>query len=105
MSAEPRRWPKLRLFPASLNLSFSDTFKTLLPEAYERLLMDVARGNQTLFMRSDEVEAAWAFIDHIVREAKRRRPAVYQAGTWGPVSAYELMAEHGRRWLEPEIEP
>jgi len=56
-------------------------------------------------MRSDEVEAAWAFIDPIVREAKRRRPAVYQAGTWGPVSAYELMAEHGRRWLEPEIEP
>lgn len=95
----------MRLFPASLNLSFSDTFKTRLPEAYERLLMDVARGNQTLFMRSDEVEAAWAFIDPIVREAKRRRPAVYQAGTWGPVSAYELMAEHGRRWLEPEIEP
>jgi glucose-6-phosphate 1-dehydrogenase len=92
----------MRLFPASLNLSFSDTFKTRLPEAYERLLMDVARGNQTLFMRSDEVEAAWAFIDPIVQEAKRRRPEGYPAGTWGPVSAFELMAEHGRRWIEPE---
>ena len=60
----------MRLFPASLNLSFNETFKTRLPEAYERLLMDVARGNQTLFMRSDEVEAAWAFIDPIVNEAK-----------------------------------
>ena len=46
----------MRLFPASLNLSFNETFKTRLPEAYERLLMDVARGNQTLFMRSDEVK-------------------------------------------------
>lgn len=94
----------MRLFPASLNLSFSDTFKTRLPEAYERLLMDVARGNQTLFMRSDEVEAAWAFIDPIVAEAKRRRPERYAAGSWGPVAAYELMAMHGRRWMEPEVE-
>jgi len=93
----------MRLFPASLNLSFSDTFKTRLPEAYERLLMDVARGNQTLFMRSDEVEAAWAYVDPIVQAAERRRPEGYTAGTWGPVSAFELMAEHGRRWIEPEV--
>jgi glucose-6-phosphate 1-dehydrogenase len=93
----------MRLFPASLNLSFNETFKTRLPEAYERLLMDVARGNQTLFMRSDEVEAAWAFIDPIVNEAKRRKPEKYAAGTWGPVSSFELMAEHGHRWIEPEV--
>jgi glucose-6-phosphate 1-dehydrogenase len=94
----------MRLFPASLNLSFSDTFKTRLPEAYERLLMDVARGNQTLFMRSDEVEAAWTFIDPIVNEAKRRKPQRYPSGTWGPVSAFELMAEHGHRWIEPQVD-
>ena len=94
----------MRLFPASLNLSFNETFKTRLPEAYERLLMDVARGNQTLFMRSDEVEAAWAFIDPIVNEAKLRQPEKYTAGTWGPVSAFELMAEHGHRWIEPEVD-
>ena len=93
----------MRLFPASLNLSFNETFKTRLPEAYERLLMDVARGNQTLFMRSDEVEAAWAFIDPVVQEAKARQPQKYTAGTWGPVSAFELMAEHGHRWIEPEV--
>ena len=94
----------MRLFPASLNLSFNETFKTRLPEAYERLLMDVARGNQTLFMRSDEVEAAWAFIDPIVNEAKLRQPEKYPAGTWGPVSSFELMAEHGHRWIEPEVD-
>lgn len=93
----------MRLFPASLNLSFDETFKVRLPEAYERLLMDVARGNQTLFMRSDEVEAAWAFIDPIVSEAKKRQPAKYTAGSWGPASAFELMAEHGHRWIEPEV--
>ena len=90
----------MRLFPAGLNLSFDEAFKTRLPEAYERLLMDVARGNQTLFMRSDEVEAAWAFIDPIVNEAKLRQPEKYTAGTWGPVSSFELMAEHGHRWIE-----
>jgi glucose-6-phosphate 1-dehydrogenase len=94
----------MRLFPASLNLSFNETFKTRLPEAYERLLMDVARGNQTLFMRSDEVEAAWAFIDPIVDEAKRRQPEKYTAGTWGPVSSFELMTEYGHRWIEPEVD-
>ena len=92
----------MRLFPASLNLSFNETFKTRLPEAYERLLMDVARGNQTLFMRSDEVEAAWAFIDPVVNEAKKRKPEKYTAGSWGPVSSFELMAVHGHRWIEPE---
>jgi glucose-6-phosphate 1-dehydrogenase len=93
----------MRLFPASLNLSFNETFKTRLPEAYERLLMDVARGNQTLFMRSDEVEAAWAFIDPIVNEAKKRKPEKYTAGSWGPISSFELMAVHGHRWIEPEV--
>ena len=55
----------MRLFPAELNLSFDDTFGGRLPDAYERLLMDTARGNQTLFMRHDEVLAAWAFIDPV----------------------------------------
>jgi len=49
----------MRIEPATLNLSFADRFKSRTPDAYERLLMDVVRGNQTLFMRRDEVEAAW----------------------------------------------
>ena len=52
----------MRFFPSELNLSFNETFVERLPDAYERLLMDVARGNQTLFMRLDEVLAAWDFI-------------------------------------------
>ena len=74
----------MRLFPAELNLSFDDTFGGRLPDAYERLLMDTARGNQTLFMRHDEVLAAWAFIDPILRDTAERPPALYKAGTFGP---------------------
>ena len=69
----------MRLFPAELNLSFDDTFGGRLPDAYERLLMDTARGNQTLFMRHDEVLAAWAFIDPILRDTAERPPALYKA--------------------------
>ena len=54
-------------------------------------------------MRSDEVEAAWAFIDPIVNEARKRKPEKYTAGSWGPVSSFELMAAHGHRWIEPEV--
>ena len=56
----------MRLFPSELNLSFDETFEERLPDAYERLLMDIARGNQTLFMRSDEVLAAWDYIDPVI---------------------------------------
>ena len=55
------------------------------PDAYERLIMDVVRGNQTLFMRRDEVEAAWEWIDPIERRGRKPRAAQgYTAGTWGP---------------------
>ena len=60
----------IRISPSSLNLSFSDTFKNKIPDAYERLLMDVVRGNQTLFMRRDEVEAAWNWVDPIINKIK-----------------------------------
>ncbi len=94
----------MRLRPASLNLSFSDTFKERIPEAYERLLMDVARGNQTLFMSSNEVEAAWRWIDPIIEQASFVQPELYSSRSWGPISSFELMAEHGVRWIEPEAD-
>ena len=70
-------------------------------DAYERLLMDVMRGNPTLFMRRDEVEAAWRWIDPI-REAWARRElaAPYAAGTWGPAAAIALIERDGRTWHE-----
>lgn len=89
----------MRLFPSSLNLSFDDAFETRLPDAYERLLMDVARGNQTLFMRHDEVLAAWEFIDPVIALAKKRPPQLYRAGTFGPVD--NLSGQGADFWINP----
>jgi len=72
------------------------------PDAYERLLMDVVRGNPTLFMRRDEVEAAWAWADPILAawEAGHDAPKGYTAGTWGPSAAVALIERDGRTWHE-----
>jgi glucose-6-phosphate 1-dehydrogenase len=68
-----------------------------MPDAYERLIMDVMRGNQTLFMRGDEVEAAWAWIDPILAAATDA-PAPYDQGSAGPDEALALLHRDGRRW-------
>src|SRR5690606_13426270 len=74
----------MRLRHVPLDMSFAEAFSVRNPDAYERLLMDVIRGNQTLFMRRDEVEAAWAWIDPIRAawdiSGEPVRP--YVAGTW-----------------------
>lgn len=92
----------MRLFPSQLNLSFDDTFKTRLPDAYERLLMDVARGNQTLFMRHDEVMAAWDFIDPIISAAHSIAPEIYASGSYGPESQKSLFDDKTQNWRNPE---
>ena len=92
----------MRLFPSELNLSFDETFSQRLPEAYERLLMDIARGNQTLFMRLDEVLAAWELIDPMVKMAAENMPALYRSGSMGPDD--NLMTRDGREWLNPKDE-
>ena len=73
----------IRLHPAELNLSFAETFKSRVPDAYERLLMDVVQGHPTLFMRRDEVETAWAWIEPILRawDDSGHAPKTYPAGT------------------------
>ncbi|MEO8672339.1 MAG: glucose-6-phosphate dehydrogenase [Tahibacter sp.] len=90
----------LRLRRVPLELSFAETFGVRNPDAYERLLMDVVRGNPTLFMRRDEVEAAWAWIDPILSawEAGQEAPKPYTAGTWGPSAAVALIERDGRTW-------
>lgn len=92
----------MRLRGVALNLSFAETFKVRYPDAYERLLMDVVRGNPTLFMRRDEVEAAWSWIEPILRgwEQQRVPPKTYTAGTWGPTAAIALIERDGRTWYE-----
>ena len=94
----------MRLREVPLNLSFAATFSERTPEAYERLLLDVIRGQQTLFMRRDELEAAWQWVDPI-REAWDKAsdaPQAYVAGTWGPSGAIALIERDGRTWYEDD---
>ncbi len=92
----------MRFREESLNLSFAETFKGPNPDAYERLLMDVIRGNQQLFMRRDEVEAAWTWADPILDAWSRlgQPLAGYTAGAWGPSPAVALIERDGRTWHE-----
>jgi glucose-6-phosphate 1-dehydrogenase len=96
----------MRLREVPLNLSFATTFNERTPEAYERLLMDVIRGSQALFMRRDELETAWRWVDPI-REAWNRSssepPQAYVAGTWGPSGSIALIERDGRTWYEDDI--
>jgi glucose-6-phosphate 1-dehydrogenase len=92
----------LRLRPADLNISFGEAFSIRYPDAYERLLMDTVRGNATLFMRRDEVEAAWAWVEPILEawEGSGERPKPYAAGSWGPTASIALIERDGRTWHE-----
>jgi len=96
----------MRLQHVPLDMSFARTFETRFPDAYERLLMDVVRGNATLFMRRDEVEAAWRWVDPI-RAAWQRQglaPRPYMAGSWGPAAATALIERDGRTWHEELVD-
>lgn len=83
-----------------LNLSYADNFQIRYPDAYERLLMEVARGNLALFMRRDEVEAAWRWVDGLIEawEDSNIKPLNYTAGSDGPVAAAMLLDRDGRAW-------
>ncbi|WGL53054.1 glucose-6-phosphate dehydrogenase [Nocardioides sp. BP30] len=91
-----------RLKPVSLDLSYASAFDKRSPDAYERLLMDVVRGNMTLFMRRDEVEAAWAWCEPILRhwESSAVPPKTYPAGSAGPTASFTLIERDGRSWQE-----
>ena len=92
----------MRLRPTDLDISFEETFKQRYPDAYERLLMDVVRGNATLFMRRDEVEAAWEWADKLLKAWADRPepPRPYAAGSWGPTASIALIERDGRTWHE-----
>ncbi|WP_208435097.1 glucose-6-phosphate dehydrogenase [Bartonella phoceensis] len=83
-----------------LDMSFASAFSQRNPDAYERLLMDVIRGDQTLFMRRDEVEAAWRWIDPILEgwQAIKQPIYGYSAGSWGPSASALLIERDGRMW-------
>jgi len=92
----------MQLKPLSLNLSLIDAFQNRRRIAYERLLLDALAKNQTLFVRRDETEAAWAWIDAIESGWRERemKPAPYPAGTDGPADAHKLIGRDGRGWVD-----
>ena len=91
--------------PVRMHFSYDAEFGAYTPEAYERLLLDAMAGDATLFIRRDEVEAAWSIADSI-RAGWAGRPLsnkeFYTAGTWGPAIAENLLAENGHQWREPQ---
>ncbi|MAI77654.1 MAG: glucose-6-phosphate dehydrogenase [Deltaproteobacteria bacterium] len=92
----------LRLRYVPLNLSYAEHFEKDYPDAYERLLMDVVRGNLSLFMRRDEVEAAWRWVDGIIQawDLGHAKMYGYPAGTDGPTQSALLLAREDREWFD-----
>jgi glucose-6-phosphate 1-dehydrogenase len=83
-----------------MDFLYGGAFRTSLPEAYERLILDTLLGDGTLFTRADEVEEQWLLVDSIVAAWQRDRPSFpnYAAGTWGPPSGDDLLQRDGRSW-------
>jgi glucose-6-phosphate 1-dehydrogenase len=95
----------MQLRPVRMHFSYDAEFGAYTPEAYERLLLEAMSGDATLFIRRDEVEMAWTFIDAI-RKGWNDKPlppeAFYPVGTWGPPAAEALLSRHGRAWRNPQ---
>ena len=93
----------MRLRQGPLELTFSETFEAeRIPDAYERLLWEVMKGNQYLFVRRDEVEYAWRWVDEIIANWRDsgEPPKRYAAGTWGPVASIAMITRDGRSWYK-----
>src|SRR6266511_482921 len=86
--------------PVHMDFLYGGTFRTGIPEAYERLILDVMLGDATLFTRADEVTEEWSLVDAIAGFWRRDKPTFpnYAAGTWGPPTANELLERDGRSW-------
>ena len=104
MAKEPG--PGLRLRPVDMRFSYQEAFQMDIPAAYETLLWDVMVGDATLFMRADQVEAAWKLLMPVL-DVWAENPATdfpnYAAGSWGPESADLLLASDGHSWLTPTL--
>lgn len=93
--------PQMLLRPVEMKFAYQDSFSVPSPDAYETLLWDVMKKDQTLFMRDDQVEAAWQALMPVLTEWAKFAPRDfpnYKAGTWGPKTADELLARDGHEW-------
>ncbi|KAK9192558.1 hypothetical protein WN944_003251 [Citrus x changshan-huyou] len=92
----------LQLDASELNLLYKDKYNAEVPDSYEHLLLDVIDGDNHLFMRSDELTAAWNILNPVLQEIDKNNiaPELYELGGRGPVGAYYLWAKHGVQWTE-----
>jgi glucose-6-phosphate 1-dehydrogenase len=91
----------INIRPVKMDFRYGSSFGGEPPEAYERLQLDCMLGDATLFTRADEVEAAWTLIDPIIQGWQENPPTDfpnYDAGSWGPKTADEMMERDGRAW-------
>ena len=96
--------PMMHLSPVMMQFYYREAFKVAPPEAYETLLLDIMKGDATLFLRRDQTEAAWFVIAPIMEVWNTVQSADfpnYQAGTWGPEEADTLIAQNGLSWITP----
>ncbi len=95
---------KVRLSPVDMRFSYAEAFHGESHKAYETLLLDACQGDQTLFKRAEQVEAAWSIVGPALEAWESVPPTEfpnYEAGTWGPEASEALIAQDGRRWLKP----
>jgi glucose-6-phosphate 1-dehydrogenase len=96
--------PSLDIRSVHMDFRYGTSFGRRSPEAYERLLLDSLLGDSTLFSREDSVDAAWRFVDPVRarwRESGATPVYLYEAGSWGPEEAADLLVRDGRRWRRP----
>jgi glucose-6-phosphate 1-dehydrogenase len=96
--------PKMQLRPVEMRFNYRESFAVPSPDAYETLLWDVMKNDATLFMRADQVEAAWRLLMPVLEVWKNTQPSDfpnYAAGTWGPEDTQGLLAQQGHRWPLP----
>jgi len=91
-----------QIYSVNMVFSYRETFKVHLHRPYERLLIDIMKGDLTLFVREDEIEAMWNIVDPVIGRWEERAPTDfpnYDSGTWGPPEAKELVEQEGRTWV------
>lgn len=93
--------PRLRVRPVDLDFAYEDSFAIRSAEAYERLILDAMKGDATLFIRDDEIEEAWDLLAPVMHSWRSATPPPlfkYEAGSWGPTAAADLLRPRGHRW-------
>ncbi len=91
-----------QIYPIDMKFSYGETFQSTPPPAYERLLLDCLKGDLTLFVRQDQIEAMWEAVDPVISYWENQSPRDfpnYAAGTWGPAEADRLLEQEGRKWI------